>query len=143
MKKVFRMQYEPCNGDCYAHGQEFFKLMKSLLDDEAKFKTLTEKLVKIHEPLCGNVNLRYAMDLDENTGVYIGTFTHYGRLELFSNKDPIKLMDEMADNILKHFKSDRWQEELEMEKGLGHSVCHYGEDEDLRKFIRRTAELAM
>lgn len=149
MRKIFRMQYEPCNGDCYAYdpsddndsddnGDDQLPL-DPLRHDLPRLKRIMDKLVAMHEPLCGNVNLRYGIDLCETNKVFIGSFWHYGKLELFTGKDLYILVEEMADYILAFYKTEAYAEESKNDKGLGHSVCHYGEDQDLRRFMIRVS----
>lgn len=140
MKKVFRMQYEPCNGDCY-HPHNVFTGIKELESNPERLKEVTDKLLKIHEPLCGNVNIRYGIDQDVETGLYIATFWHYGKLEMFSNKNDLRLIEELADCVIAYFDSEAGKKELASDPGLGHKVCAYGEDESLREFVLKTANI--
>jgi hypothetical protein len=155
MRKVFRMQYEPCNGDCYAWDRDDDRddtpepppkdkdilPLHHLMNDRPRLKALMEKLVAMHQPLCGNRNLRYGIDLDEDKKLFIGSFWHYGRLELFTDTDMTKLIETMADYVLNFYTTDAYKEESKGDEGLGHSVCHYGEDDNLRRFIIRTSKI--
>ena len=153
MRKIFRMQYEPCNGDCYAwdgdddndsgsdsDGDDTLPL-GPLRSDPVRLKRIMDKLVAMHQELCGNVNLRYGIDLDEENKLYIGSFWHYGKLELFTHKNLYVLVEIMADYVLAFYQTDAYKEESKHDKGLGHDVCHYGEDDDLRRFIVRAAKI--
>lgn len=152
MRKVFRMQYEPCNGDCYAWGDDddddvkhentaSFSSIRSLKDNLPRLKSLMDRLVKIHEPLCGNANMRYAIDQDTKTGLYVGSFWHYGKLELVMNSTILNTLEDLIEMVLKHITSEAGIAEVAADPGLGHSVCHYGEDQDLRKFVLKAAKI--
>ena len=147
------MQYEPCNGECYAYdggdddnsddrpdGDDTLPL-GPLRFDKPRLKRIMDKLIAMHEPLCGNKNLRYGIDLDEKNDLFIGSFWHYGKLELFTGKKLYDLVEEMADFILAFYKTEAYAEESKDDKGLGHSVCEYGEDDDLRRFMIRTSKI--
>lgn len=137
MRKLFRMQYEPCNGDCYAYDD--ILPLDGLTPQQ--LKSVMDKLVECHRPLCGNANLRYGLDLDEQRHVFIGSFWHYGKLELVSADTCLDAIQLLADTILRHFLSDAGKAELARDAGLGHSVCHYGEDQDLRRWMVRSSGL--
>jgi len=154
MRKIFRMQYEPCNGDCYSYddsdddnssesdSEDSDQLpLGPLRWDLKRMKNIIDKLVAMHQPLCGNVNLRYGIDLDETNNIFIGSFWHYGKLELFTGKDLYNLVESMADFILTFYTTEAYAEESKNDKGLGHSVCHYGEDQDLRRFMIRASRI--
>ena len=71
MRKVFRMQYEPCSGQCYTGGddspinKESFKAIGALKTDKNRLESFITKLTKAHEPLCGNEEMRLGVDYDE------------------------------------------------------------------------------
>ncbi len=62
MRKIFRMGYEPCKGDCYAWDDV---LPIDDLDPEKRAAVKT-KLLDLHRPMCGNAALRYGVDFDEH-----------------------------------------------------------------------------
>jgi hypothetical protein len=133
MKKVFRMKYEPCNGECYV-GPDVINL-SFLAGNLVELKKITTKLIKAHEPLCGDVNLAYAIDYDEINKLFIGTFLHYGKLELFSGKDILYVLNQLCDAAITHFSSPEGRIELQSSSALGHDVCEHGKDEDLLRFM--------
>jgi hypothetical protein len=134
MRKVFRMQYEPCDGTCYAWDSRA-PIEVILENDKPRLNTLVKALTKIHEPACGNINIRYGIDLDEDNYLFIGSFYHYGHLELFSNKDIIVLLETMCQYIEAFYSTDIGKMELATSPGLGHDVCEHGEDNKLQNFI--------
>jgi hypothetical protein len=161
MRKIFRMQYEPCNGTCYAweddweddddsgprgggsssDGDSDILPLRALRFDQVRLKSIMTKLVAMHQELCGNKNLRYGIDLDEDNGLFIGSFWHYGKLELFTETCHLRLIEKMAEFVLEFYKTDAYFEESKHDKGVGHSVCEHGEDDDLRRFIIRTSKI--
>lgn len=164
MRKIFRMQYEPCMGTCYAWdndkddddrdtdrggtstsdddgGDSDILPLHHLANDLPRLKALMTKLVAMHQELCGNKNLRYGIDLDEDNQIFIGSFLHYGKLELFTETCHIRLIEKMADYVLPFYETDAYKEESKFDKGLGHDVCEHGEDDDLRRFIVRTSKI--
>lgn len=141
MRKIFRMQYEPCNGDCYAWDD-----VLPLVDVEGDIKHLKElmdKFILAHNPLCGNINLRYGIDFDEQSRLFIGSFWHYGKLELFTNSNSLVLVEQLLDYAIAHYKTDIGKAELATDSGLGHRVCHYDEDKDLRRFIVKASGIKL
>lgn len=131
MKKIFRMKYEPCKGACYSPGQEFFHHLFLLRNDTDRLKHLMTSLVKIHQPLCGNENLAYAIDYDEENKLYIGSFARYGELELVSDTNAVSCMEKLVDIIL----SENLVDESD------HSVCDFGDDKGLLKFVVDCAKI--
>lgn len=103
---------------------------------------LLDRIIKIHEPACGNENLAYGMDFDEDTEVFIASFQHYGQLELFVSKSPIMTLNKLIDAALDWYASDEGKKLLEEKPGLGHDVCEHGKDHDLRRFAMKFSGLS-
>lgn len=157
MKKIFRMQYEPCSGTCYAwdppsggddddssddtSSDGDILPLRALRNNVPRLKSVMTNLVAMHQELCGNKNLRYGIDFDEDTGIYIGSFWHYGKLELFSAKDHIDAIEKMSGFVLNFYQTDVYKEESKVDKGLGHNVCEHGEDDNLRRFIIKSSRI--
>lgn len=134
-RKIFRMGYEPCKGDCYAYDEVI-----PLSDlDPNKRERVTKKLLEMHAPMCGNEALRYGVDFDEERRLFVGFFYHYGTLETFLSTDMLGCVDQIADCALEHFASSQFKIESTGREGLGRSACAYGTDETLVDFINRTA----
>lgn len=73
MKKIFRMQYEPCLGTCYQYDKELMSQFLKLSNEEpTKLNDLLTNLEYIHDKTCGNKDLGFILDYDE--GLMIGTF---------------------------------------------------------------------
>jgi hypothetical protein len=159
MRKIFRMQYEPCTGMCYAWDDSWDKdddddsvpspidpdgdilPLRALKNNPEKLKEIIGKLVAMHEELCGNKNLRYGIDLCEDSNLFIGSFWHYGKLELFTDKCHIKLLEKMDEFVLPFYKTEAYKKESKYDKGLGHSVCEHGENDNLIRFIIRSSRI--
>lgn len=158
MRKIFRMQYEPCSGACYQYDDDDSSSgggggsdtpdiesdilpLRALRFDQVRLKSIMEKLVAMHQELCGNKNIRYGIDLDEDNQIFIGSFWHYGKLELFTDRSHLKLIEKMAEYVLAFYQTEAYHEESKHNKGVGHDVCEHGEDDDLRRFIIRTAKI--
>ena len=138
-RKLFRMKYEPCTGRCYAPSDVV--RMDSFGADVEKMAMLLDKLMKIHEPACGNEHLGYGLDLCEETGLYIATFQHYGALEIFTSDKIFDALVKLADAAISFYESDAGQNLLQTRPGLGHDVCEHGKEYDLRHFALRYSGL--
>jgi len=139
MRKIFRMKYEPCNGRCYAPDEVLnIKEFSMPLMDAA---VLLDRIIKIHEPACGNDNLSYGMDYDEVSGVFIASFIHFGELDLFTSRSGLECMNSLIDGALSWYESDTAKEKLSSNPGVSHSACQHGEDYDLRRFALRFSGL--
>lgn len=93
-----------------------------------------ECMVVMHEPVCGNRNTRLGLDVDEESGTFVGSFLHYGRLELVAASNPVQAIIRLSNLVALHIQSEAWKLELASDPGLGHEVCEHGHDEDLKKF---------
>lgn len=72
MRKIFRFQYEPCNGTCYHWCDHLPLILNSL--SPSKRKGIVKLMVKAHNNLCDNPNYSFGVDLDEKTGLVVGHF---------------------------------------------------------------------
>src|SRR5687768_15094160 len=108
MRKIFRMKHEPCTGACYAGGDVVD--LSFLAHNKAELRRILEKMIRAHDPICGNENLSYAIDLDERTGIFVASFIHYGKLDLFCNRDLLQLLHELFDFAIAHFNSPNGRE---------------------------------
>ena len=139
MRKLFRMKYEPCNGKCYEY-DDVLKL-KGLNLDVAGTAELLKRVIEIHEQGCGNAELGYMMDYDDDAGMFLTSFWHYGVLDNFLDITPLGALNKMIDAALAYYKTEEYAELVAAKPGLGHDVCEHGEDHDLRKFAVRHSGL--
>lgn len=148
MRKLFRMKYESCSGQCYAYSDVM--RIHTLGLDATGAATFLNRLVSMHEPSCGNPNIEFRLDADEftrgrtisdgDTGDYVyaqdtrfvASFYHYGSLDLFAGDSPLEAMNLLIDAALAFYKSDEYL--AQANKGSGHGVCHHGDDRKLIEF---------
>lgn len=142
MRKLFRMKYEACNGQCYEY-DDVMKINTLGLDVKGAVEFL-KRLVAIHEPSCGNPNIEYRLDVDEFTRTkspyddndysdtrFVASFYHYGSLDLFSGDTPLEALNILIDAALTYYQSDDYRSR---DKGLGHEVCRHGTNKKLIEF---------
>lgn len=131
MRKLFRMKYESCTGQCYAYS-DVMRIHTLGLDVESAVAFLQD-LVKIHEPSCGNAQIGYRLDHDTVDGVdiFVASFERYGSLDLFSGATPLEAMQKLIKAALEYYQSDEYKS---LDKGFGHDVCHHGDDKKLIEF---------
>lgn len=132
MRKLFRMKYEPCNGQCYAP-DDVLRVNEFGLD-ATQAAMLLDRVIQIHEPACGNERLAYGLDHDESTGVFVASFQHYGTLDLYVDTSALGALNKLIDGALDWYASDEGKRLLAEQPGLGHDVCEHGKDHDLRHF---------
>lgn len=145
MRKMFRMKYESCSGQCYAPS-DAMRIHTLGLDMQGAAAFLT-RLVAMHEPSCGNPNIEFRLDVDEFTREmytrrapdelvqderFIASFYHYGSLDLFAGDTALEAMNLMIDAALAYYQSAEYL--AQADKGLGHGVCHHGDDKKLIEF---------
>lgn len=133
LRKLFRMGYEPCKGDCY-----WSKILPLGDLDVADKAEIEAKLIQMHDPMCGNAAMRYGVDLDEDRQVYVGFFYHFGAVETMTDPSLKGIINQILDCALSHFASEQYQEEIQMYPGLGRDACAYGTNEKLLDFIHRS-----
>lgn len=103
MKKLFRFQYESCSGTCYHPGEEFFQELRKI--NSVKLNTTIDKIVKAHDSTCDDPTQRFGIDFCEDTKVYIGNFLNGTRLDLFTDKNFINVVDKLIEFVLETNKS--------------------------------------
>lgn len=126
------MKYESCTGMCYAWSD-----VVRIHDFGLNMKSASEflhRLVKAHDQLCGNDQLAYALDVDEETETFVASFQRYGALDLFVGKTPLEAMNKLIDAALSYYESDEYRDNVAAKPGLGHDVCEHGEDKKLLDF---------
>ncbi|UVL81861.1 hypothetical protein LOY35_16665 [Pseudomonas sp. B21-028] len=133
MRKAFRMKYEPCLGTCYVKPDVVD--LSFLADDLVALREITKKMIKAHEPLCGNEGIAYGIDFDEENNLFIAFFLHFGKIELFSENKLLGVLHRLCDGAIAHFESATGKEELKAHPGSGHDVCEHGKDDDLLHFM--------
>lgn len=140
MRKLFRMQYEPCNGECYAPGDVLN--LSGLSKDVPRRERLLADLKAIHDPICGNAAYRYGMDLDEESGTFVASFWHAGKLELFAGSGMVAVLEDFCQAVKFHFQTVEGIRELQDNPGLGAEVCRHSEGNKLDEFMREHGGIA-
>lgn len=145
MRKIFRMAYESCSGQCYAYS-DVMRIHTLGLDVRGAAAFLA-RLLDMHRPSCGNPNLQFRLDADEYTEYdfdydvehprtrFVASFYRYGALDLYGGATAREAMDKLIDGALAWYASDEGREKLGSSPGAGReSVCHHGTDEKLVDF---------
>ena len=124
MRKIFRMQYESCHGECYAYSDVM--RIRTLGLDAKGAAAFLRRLVKMHGPSCGNPHLAFRLDHDETLDVFVASFERYGALDLFGDRTALGAMDKLIDAALAYYESEEYKERIAAEPGDGHGVCRHG-----------------
>lgn len=132
MRKMFRMKYESCSGRCYEHSDVM--RIRTLGLDAQGAATFLRRLLSIHEPSCGNAEIAFRLDLDEDLEVFVASMSRYGALDLYADKTALGAMNKLIDGALRYFDSDEYREQVAAKPGLGHGVCEHGDDRKLIDF---------
>ena len=140
MRKLFRMKYEACSGQCYAHS-DVMRIHTLGLDARAAAAFL-RRLLAMHAPSCGDSNLQFRLDVDEferdegglfvHDQRFVASFYHYGSLDLFAGDTPLEALNKMIDAALAYYDSPEYKAARDPIDRA--SVCHHGTDERLVNF---------
>lgn len=122
MKKIFRMQYEPCLGTCYEYDDILMEEFRKLRTQPDKLKSLLEDLNFIHEKSCGNSTLGFILDYDEQT--FIGSFLYDGMSHAFVGKNINEVYSKFKDLINLYYLDNP---ETEVHK----HECDHGRDDNI------------
>lgn len=89
MRKIFRMKYESCSGQCYAYS-DVMRIHTLGLDARGAAAFL-KRLLAMHAPSCGNDSLQFRLDQDSwipkdsasqaTATRFVASFWHYGSLD--------------------------------------------------------------
>ena len=132
MRKLFRMKYESCNGQCYA-SDDVAQLHLLGLDAEGA-ATFLRRLLAMHEPSCGNPQISFSLDVDDATSTYVAAMQRYGALDLHVGRTALEALDKLIDGALAWYASVEYQVIVSERPGVGHGVCHHGDDRALIEF---------
>lgn len=135
MRKLFRMKYESCNGQCYAD-EDVMKIHSLGLDVEGA-ATFLRRLLAMHEPSCGNPQISFSLDVEDENGLqptYVAAMQRYGALDLHVGKTALEALDKLIDGALGWYASVEYQVLVSERPGAGHRVCHHGDDRALIEF---------
>ncbi len=132
MRKLFRMKYESCNGQCYAD-EDVMNIHNLGLDAEGA-STFLRRLLAMHEPSCGNPQISFSLDVDDDTVTYVAAMQRYGALDLHVGRTALEALDKLIDGALAWYASVEYQVIVVEQPGAGHGVCHHGDDRRLLEF---------
>lgn len=118
MQKLFRFQYEACNGTCYGNGDRFFQDLKDV--PKAELTQLINKIVDAHNRMCNNPNMRFGLDFDQTNKIYIGNWMNNGTLDLFTSTNFMDVVTQLTSHVLKVVPVSQSEYENNCEFGEGH-----------------------
>lgn len=145
-RKILCMSYRPgnpspsvneetCHGDCYAY-DDVLRVRGETWTTES-IRITMEHLLKIHHGICGNQNYRLGIDLDEERGVYIGTFYRFGSMDVVTGSTVSEVVECLADAGGTYFCSDEYRADVARDPGLGKSACAHGDEGALRSWMAK------
>ena len=136
MRKLFRMKYESCNGQCYSH-DDVVQIHDLGLDAVGAAEFL-RRLLAMHEPSCGNPNISFSLDVEDNLSdqrsLYVAAMQRYGALDLHVDVTPLGAMNKLIDGALAWYGSVEYQVIASQAPGAGRAVCLHGEETALVEF---------
>lgn len=132
MRKIFRMRYESCYGQCYEYS-DVMRVHTLGLDEDGAVAFL-KRLLAVHAPSCGNAALGFRLDHDGELDVFVASFERYGALDLFADRTARGAMEKLMDAALAYYASDEYREKVRERPGVGRDACHHGVDAKLLDF---------
>jgi len=131
---------EPCAGDCYAY-DDVLKIQGEGWTADT-LRHVLGQLIQMHAGLCGNDEFRLGIDLDEETGTYVGSFLHFGALETCCGSTIVQTVERLSEITRRYFASPAHQAALAVSPGKGRGACAYGEDRALAAWMLRASGAA-
>lgn len=132
-----KLNGEACDGDCYAYDDAL--RARDAGWSMAELTAACGALLTVHGAICGNPALRVGISLDESRGIWIGSFAHYGSVELVTASSLTECVGEIARVSRAYFASDQSRADLAASPGRGRGACAYGEDAALIGFMTRAS----
>ena len=120
---------EACAGDCYAYDDVLRIKAEGWTVD--LLRKVMGRLITMHAGICGNQNYRLGIDLDENRGLYVGSFYHFGALETCIDSNIVGVIESLSAITGRYFASDTYKADIARDPGKGRDACAYGEDNAL------------
>src|SRR5690349_3415123 len=106
MRKMFRMKYESCSGQCYEYS-DVMRIRNLGLDAQGAAEFL-KRLVAMHDPSCGNDQIAFRLDVSDEHDMFVASFQRYGSLDLFMDKTALGAMNKLIDAALGYYQSDEY-----------------------------------
>lgn len=136
MRKLFRMKYESCNGQCYAD-EDVMRIHSLGLDAEGA-ATFLRRLLAMHAPSCGNPRISFSLDVEDGfedqPATYVAAMQRYGALDLHVGRTALEALDKLIDGALAWYASVEYQVLASEQPGVGRGACHHGDDRALIEF---------
>jgi hypothetical protein len=120
---------EKCQGDCYAYDDVLRIKGEGWTVD--LLRKVMGQMITMHSGICGNQNYRLGIDLDEDRGLYVGSFLHFGALETCINNSIVGTVERLSEIASRYFASEQYRRDLARDPGKGRDACAYGEDRAL------------
>lgn len=133
MRKLFRMQFEGCLGECYSHS-DVMRIHVLGLDVEGTAAFL-RRLLAMHAPACGDDRIGFRLDVDEVTfehPTFVASLQRPGALDLFLGATPLEALDRLIDGALAYYATDEFKNLAAA--SVGRDACRHGSDEKLVAF---------
>lgn len=132
MKKIFRMQYEPCLGTCYAYDDILMLEINKLKSNKTKLNKLLQCLEFIHDKTCGNKDIGFTLDYDE--GLFLGVFLTPNNTQAFCSYSLVGCYE-------KFVKILSWYLELNIIEN-NKEVCDHGREANIVSFTLEKAGIS-
>lgn len=129
---------EPCSGDCYAY-DDVLKIRKEERWTVEMLRTVMGRLLRAHAHICGNEHFRLGIDIDDQSGIYVGSFGHFGAQETVIGETLEQVVDRLTDGVEAYFASPQAALDIAAYPGKGRSACAYGEDAALWGWMIRAS----
>lgn len=126
------MQYESCSGQCYANDDVI--QIRSLGLDVVGAGVFLNRLLAMHGPSCGNPQLAFRLDVDDDRNMFVASMQRYGALDLYMDETAHGAMNKLIDGALRYYETDEYKALIAAQPGQGSQVCHHGEREKLVEF---------
>jgi hypothetical protein len=141
MRKIFRMKYESCNGQCYEYS-DVMRIHTLGLDTQGAVVFL-KRLLAMHAPSCGNAELAFRLDHDDKLNIFVASFQRYGSLDLYADQTALGAMNRLIDGALAYYQTNEYKALVAAKPGAGSGVCHHGDDKKLIDFAIAFSGLSM
>lgn len=133
MKKIFRMQYEPCLGTCYEYDSILMQEINKLKQDKNKLNRFLKCLDYIHDKTCGDEKVGFLLDYDE--GQFIGTFIYPKGSSPFIAIDLIICYEKFVNLIDWYYETNS----VDTNK----KTCDHGRDNNIVQFTLEKAGISL
>lgn len=131
MKKIFRMQYEPCLGTCYEYDDILMDEINKLKKDKKQLDVFLKCLDYIHDKTCGDIEVGFLLDYDEKQ--FIGTFFYPQGCSPFIAKNLVTCYEKFVKLIDWYYTENTVK--------VNKEVCNHGRENNIIQFTLEKAGL--